>query len=336
METIRQELFANLYSSLNQTTGLPVASTEGEHYQWCWIRDTYYILRPFLNEDPKAYKKGWDSMCKYINTLDSLYDNKLKWLIKNGRKSVNTIEFIHPRFDAQTLAENQESWGNIQIDSLGYILLGIGLANKAGIYIDGNETVVDSILKVLKAIKYWSCPDNGIWEEESEVHASSIGIVLDGLKAIGYNDDELYAEGEKALTQLLPRESNNKNVDLSLAMITCLSTSTRTYLTRKQIVENITNELGGYYGAIRYHGDIYYNYGSEMEWTMWLPLVGIYQFNEGDKSLAEHYLNKCINLHKSNKRKGLPEGYCNGNSNPNNPLGWSNALFIELIDLFTN
>jgi GH15 family glucan-1,4-alpha-glucosidase len=278
----------------------------------------------------------WESICEYINTLNDKYDNKIDWLIKNGRKSVNNIEFIHPRFDAETLNENPDPWGNVQIDSLGYILLGLGLTDKETIHIKGSDKTIELILKVLDSIEYWHCPDNGIWEEDSEIHASSIGIVLDGLKSLGLESSSLYAEGEKALTQILPRESDSKDVDLSLAMIACLPTSTRTYLTRKQIVENITNELQRDNGAIRYNGDIYYNYGSEMEWSMWFPLVGIYHYYDGNKTLSRAYLNRCVDLHINNCRNGLPEGYCNGKANPNNPLGWSNALFIELIDLFVD
>ena len=197
------------------SSGLYFASL-GEHYsRFVWIRDTYYQAKPNLKTNPEAYKQTYHSLLDYYKGLDVKYDNKVDWLISHPHP-INSSRFIHPRFYPD-LTEITSAWGNIQLDTFGYFFLGLSEGIKEGINIIRNQTdtnTVNKLIKILEAIKYWEVKDNGIWEEAEEVHASSIGAVLFGLKSlqsIGFNVPEhLFIEGYKVLEDLLPRESVSK------------------------------------------------------------------------------------------------------------------------------
>jgi phosphorylase kinase alpha/beta subunit len=336
MKNIRCNSIAILKGLLDKKTGLPIAAG-GKDYGYCWIRDSYYIMRPFLKIDQKVYKKGYESLCKYISTLDEKYDSKTDWLIKKGRDGVNNMEFIHPRFYADSLNEITSEWGNTQVDSLGYLILGLAEAKKSGMYINGSAKCIDTLLNVLDAIRYWDCPDSGHWEENVELHSSSIGIVVDAishLKEVAEHPhiENLLNKGREALTNLLPRESPTKRVDLAQAAIACMPFNTLPEVIRDRIVDDISYSLEREHGAIRYHGDTYYQTNSkEMEWTFWFAYKGLYYSNIGDHKAASNYLGKLVEIYKENNGN-IPEGYVDGNPNPNTPLGWTVALMIELID----
>ena len=58
-----------------------------------------------------------------------------------------------------------------------------------------------------------------MWEENMELHASSVGACVAGLRSVKMLvnvKDELIQKGEETLRFLLPRESETKETDLSL------------------------------------------------------------------------------------------------------------------------
>jgi hypothetical protein len=246
---------------------------------------------------------------------------------------VNKIEFLHPRFNASTLEEIPQEWGNVQIDGLSYVLQGIADGWKAGLAISGAHITARTLISILQSIEYWSCEDNGIWEENIELHASSVGACIGALKSISEFIEVpslLIENGESALSSLLPRESASKHTDLALATITCFPFNV---VDGSEIMWDMTRELERSNGGIRYSGDAYYAEGSEMEWPLWFAYAGIYYANIGAYTTAHSYLGRLKMLYDANWRKGIPEGYVNGVANANNPLGWTCALMVNLIDL---
>src|SRR3989338_11689602 len=59
--------------------------------------------------------------------------------------------------------------------------------------------IIQKLVFYLESIEYWHDKDNGMWEEYEEIHASSVGACLAGLKAIAKIVDvpaELIKKGE--------------------------------------------------------------------------------------------------------------------------------------------
>src|SRR5690606_9810409 len=80
--------------------------------------------------------------------------------------------------------------------------------------------ITNKLVRYLESLEYWHDRDSGRWEEDEEVHASSVGACVAGLKSVQRLNGievspELIQKGEEALDALLPRESERKFVDLS-------------------------------------------------------------------------------------------------------------------------
>jgi phosphorylase kinase alpha/beta subunit len=182
----------------------------------------------------------------------------------------------------------------------------------------------------LGAIEYWHDPDNGMWENHEEVHASSIGACLAGLLAVDhivYVPLYLIAHGEHALRNILPRESITKHTDLALLSL-IWPYQIVTPQEREQILKNIEAELVREKGVIRYFEDDYYSNGKEAEWTMGFPWLALIYKKLGELNKYYFYLNKAKNAMTA---KGeLPELYYGGTSmhNENTPLSWAMSLMM--------
>src|SRR3989338_3943227 len=109
-------------------------------------------------------------------------------------------------------------WGNKQNDAIGAVLFKIGELESKGVRIIRNISdtrILQKLVRYLEAIEYWHDKDNGMWEENEEVHASSVGACVAGLKEIRKVDgvevpEWLIRKGEETLNKLLPRESETK------------------------------------------------------------------------------------------------------------------------------
>jgi GH15 family glucan-1,4-alpha-glucosidase len=145
--------------------------------------------------------------------------------------------------------------------------------------------IVNKLARYLASIEYWKDEDSGMWEEDEEVHASSIGACLAGLKSINELPQidvpaYLIKNGQEALNRLLPRESKKKFVDLSLLSL-IFPYNVVNEKQRTEILENVEYHLLRDKGVIRYKNDHYYNknpdgYSEEAEWTFglsWLAII---------------------------------------------------------------
>src|SRR5262249_48447315 len=171
------------------------------------------------------------------------------------------------RFNPETFEEYWEEWGNKQNDSIGCILWMIGLLEeiRTGFIVvtEDDRRVVQKLVNYLQTLEYWHDEDSGMWEENQEIHASSVGACVGGLKMVKnvpgiVVSDELIANGEKALAELLPRESKTKFADLALLSLIWpygVTTEKQT----EEILKNVEYHLLREKGVIRYKGDRYYN-----------------------------------------------------------------------------
>lgn len=326
--------------------GLYLASPSAD-YSKAWIRDNVYEVLPYANKPTRHYEETYGSLMAILRRHEWKIDAILR------EKPTDRDAYIHARFHPETFREFAEPWGNKQNDATGALLFGIaeGLRHGKRILRDERDhRLVGKLIRMHGALRYWEDADNGMWEEAEEVHASSIGAVVGGLKAIreqGFDvEDDLIREGERALSALLPRESVTKPTDLALLSLAypyrVLSTQQR-----KQVLQNLERSLLRERGVIRYEGDSYYSplaeehgrdkpwefyHGTEAEWTFGLPWLSIIYREMGQTARADHFLERTRKV--ENAPGSLPELYYAGTDepNPNTPLGWSVAMYILAIE----
>lgn len=321
-----------ILKNLQCSNGLCMASKMSVKtgYNLAWIRDNIYESLGFeATKNTKRLKKI------YWALLDILlkHEYKIDWAIKE--KPEYHYQYIHARYDPFTMKEIWEEWGNKQNDAVGALLFKIGDLESKGIKVIRNKDdlrIIQKLVHYLSSLRYWQDKDNGMWEQHEEVHASSIGACLAGLKKINKIVDipeGLIKKGEKALKRLLPRESETKAVDMTLlSLIYPYNIISKKMALR--ILKNVEEKLVRKRGVIRYIGDWYYNNGSEAEWTKGFPWLAIIYKQIGRPDKYAYYMRKTLSV--MNEKGEMPElYYANSNChNENTPLGWSQALHIVM------
>lgn len=327
---------------LRKPHGLYVASPS-EHYRYVWIRDSVYMSLPYKDKPngwfEKTYGRLFDLFREYEWKLDILCRQKPKF----------EWEYLHARYSAEDVKEiHKQSWGHIQHDMIGAFLFGVGLGVENGkrIFRDAKDReIVQKLVRYLERVEYWHDPDNGMWEEWREVHASSVGACVAGLRKVREHvgvPDMLIAKGANVLEELFPRESADKEADLaqlSLIYPYGLYKGER----GRTLVEQTERLLLRERGVIRYAGDSYYStlekghgrslprenyYGTEAEWTFGLPWLALCHLELGNAGKAREYLRRTEAV--MTRPGELPELYLSGTGKPNQntPLGWSSAMYI--------
>lgn len=330
----------DILKKLQYPTGLFAASDKkvATGYDKSWLRDNFYECLAFevLND--------WDTVEKTYNALLEIFlkhEYKIDHAIASKPKYRH--EYIHARFNPENFDEFWEEWGNKQNDSIGAILFRIGELehhHKRSILKDENHVrIVNKLVKYLESIEYWHDLDSGMWEEDEEVHASSVGACVAGLKSINKLEKitvppYIILNGENTLNHLLPRESKKKFVDLALLSL-IYPYDIVSEEQRNEILKNVEYLLLRKRGVIRYKNDHYYNknpdgYSEEAEWTFGLSWLAIIHSKLGDLKKAQKFIDKMI---KTDTKKGIPELYFSNSkkANENNPLGWAESLFIVAL-----
>jgi phosphorylase kinase alpha/beta subunit len=300
-------------------------------YNRFWIRDNIYAAIGLEAVDPldavKTYQAIFDILLKHEYKLDN-------------------VDRIHPRYDI-TLTEVPEPWGNKQNDAIGAFIFKVcDLTNKGIKVIRSNADlrILQKLVHYLKSIEYWHDKDNGMWEENEEVHASSVGACVAALKLLKNTKfratgalksievpKELINAGIETLNHLLPRESATNEVDLALLSL-IYPYNVVSEEQRDTILNNVEQKLLRNKGVIRYLGDKYYmKDGKEAEWTFGLAWLSIICKQMNDGVMSRYYLEKT--LRAMNPKGELPELYYGETSehNENTPLAWSMALMLEAM-----
>ncbi len=303
-------------SHLNVSTG----------YNLAWIRDNLYESFGMETINPK----------KAVKVLHALFEvflkheNKIDWAIREKPKFA--YQYIHARYDPDTLEEIHGVWGNKQNEAIGGFLFRVAELESKGYKVIRNEhdkRILQKLVYYLESIQYWQDKDNGMWEENEEVHASSVGACVAGLRAISYYvfvPFSLIMMGKETLKRLLPNESKTKKVDLALLSL-IYPYNVVNKETAKTILNNVEKHLVRKKGVIRYKGDKYYNKNGEAEWVFGFPWLAII-YKKLNKKKYNHYIKKTKQA--MNKKGELPELYfANTNThNENSPLGWAQALYL--------
>jgi phosphorylase kinase alpha/beta subunit len=335
----------DILRSLQYKSGLFAASSKSVStgYDKSWLRDNFYECLAFeVINDWKTVQKTYEGIIKILEK----HEYKIKAAIQ--KKPQEKWEYIHARYNPETFDEFWEDWGNKQNDAVGAILFKLGelylhkengvsfniLKSKEDLYL------VQLIVDYLQSIQYWHDPDSGMWEEDEEIHASSVGACVAGLKMIskvpGINVlHTLIQHGEETLAKLLPRESEKKFVDLALLSLIYPYQVVTKSQTRK-ILDNVEYHLLRKHGVLRYKNDHYYNknpdgISEEAEWTFGLSWLSIIYAKLGDKTKAKHY--EKLALATINKKGEEPELYFSNSTehNENSPLGWAESLLVVAL-----
>lgn len=348
--------------ALQAPSGLFLASRSdvSTGYNKAWLRDNFYTCLAFEEiEDWETVKKIWKAML----AIFVKHKNKISWAVKN--KPYNTYQYIHARYNPETFEEFWEEWGNKQNDAVGAILFKIGDLENKGIKIietEEEKEVLQILVDYLKSIEYWHDQDNGVWEEYEEVHASSVGACVAGLKSVAKTGlvqipVHLIEKGEETLKKLLPRESKSKFTDLALLSLIYPFNVVGEKVAR-EIVRHLEYHLERDRGVIRYKNDRYYNknedeISEEAEWCFGFPWLSIIygQFASShtqithpdsvstslilrevktDTEKAREYLEKSF---KTIYKNQIPELYYSDSDKPNDntPLGWAESLFVVAL-----
>ncbi|HLC62628.1 MAG TPA: glycoside hydrolase family 15 protein [Candidatus Nanoarchaeia archaeon] len=308
-------------SGLNVKTG----------YNLSWIRDNVYTLIGL--ESAQKYNLVKKTLRALLDILLK-HEYKIDFAIKEKPK--HAYQYIHARYDPNTMEEIWENWGNKQNDAIGALLFKIGDLEGKGVQILRNEDdlrIVKKLVNYLESIEYWHDKDNGMWEENEEVHASSVGACVAGLKKISkiiYVKNGLIMKGQETLNKLLPRESETKETDLALlSLIYPYNAVTKEQ--RELILKNVEEKLLKEKGVLRYLGDQYYFRKGEAQWTMGLPWLAIIYKKLNQPGKYAFYSRKT--LEAMNGKGELPELYYSDSNehNENCPLAWSQALFVASL-----
>lgn len=327
---------------LRKPHGLYVAS-QSNHYDYVWIRDSVYMSLPYLHKNDGKFELAYHRLFDLFRE----YEWKLDFIIK--QRPHLEWEYIHARYSADDVKEiHDQEWGHNQHDMIGSFLFGVGQGEQAGrdVLRDSKDReILQKLVYYLQSVEYWHDPDNGMWEEWQEIHASSVGACVAGLKAIRSLvnvPEQLINHGIDELIRLYPRESNDKEVDLAqLSLIYPYQIFTGPLAER--IVRQVERKLLRQNGVVRYEGDSYYStlerdhgrekprsfyYGTEAEWTFGLPWLALCHHMLGNQEMAHQYLKRTEHVMLADAV--LPELYYSGTHtpNPNTPLGWSSAMYI--------
>lgn len=332
------EQHLDIIRSLERKPGVFTASLDDTFYNKAWLRDIYFITLGFFETgDIETTKKA----AKALLTVFVKHKDKIDWAIEN--KPHEAWQYIHARFHPETFEEYWEEWGNSQNDAVGEVLnllVTIELMGESVIETQDEKEMVQKIIDYLVSIEYWEDTDNGIWEENLEVHASSIGSCVAALKKAKKVDwldvpDVVIERGEHALRSLLPRESITKFTDLALLTLIypfAVTTEEETL----EILKNVEYHLVKNKGVIRYKLDRYYNnnidgYSEEAEWCFGLAWLAIIYAERGDREKAHYYLRRTKNAVTTDGK--VPELYYSNTNKPNEntPLGWAESMYIVAL-----
>lgn len=333
---------AILDSLYQPVQGLSIAAPSSD-YQYVWVRDNCYVALAYWEYGQRdvKYRLRAGEMLRRLIRLYRAYDYKVDWVLWEGRSSAaDGWKRLHPRFGLDG-RELPGPWGWVQNDAIGLLLwcaAKFHVEDTACLRLTGEDAhFLRKLAWYLQKIEYWSDPDNGTWEENMEVHASSVGCCVAGVGAGYYSFDlQLPTDAASAaLRSLLPRESVTKAVDLAqLALVWPLNLSLghdaqwmKGY--RRELVAQVESTLVRDDGVLRYLGDQYHHCGSEARWTMGLPWLGLCHLQLGDPVTAMNYLDWTDGLYHEGQ---LTEAFCGEAARPceHTPLAWSHALSLIL------
>jgi phosphorylase kinase alpha/beta subunit len=268
-----------LSSGLYPASG--AASTGLSGYGNVWVRDNVYVAFAQWKDGRRDAAVG---VAKALLAFYGRHRHRFDASVRADADG-DVMSRPHVRFDGTTLSEIGERWPHAQNDALGYFLwLCSSLGRSGNLPLQDHD--VDTIVRLtdyFRAIRYWEDNDSGHWEETRRISASSIGVVVAGLREwiallqdrtlpIGTGSSrarlieaatDLVADGARALDAILPSECTqlaplqNRRYDAALLfLIYPLGVIDGPIATL--ILSDVRRYLQGPVGIRRYLGDSYW------------------------------------------------------------------------------
>jgi glycosyl hydrolase family 15 len=247
-------------------------------YSHVWVRDNVFIAyAKYLNGELEPARKTAHALMQYFER----YQHRFTDIIDGKADPSDPMNRPHIRFNGAKLEETGAKWAHAQNDALGYFLWFFCTLLRANALEFSSEaaTILRLFPRYFQKIAYWQDEDSGHWEEVRKISASSIGVVVAGLKelyklmsdasdtsALKHDAElvaELIARGEKALNAILPAECVQSDPEKSRrydAALLFLAYPLRIVnpATASTIVSEIIRELQGDIGIRRYPLDSYW------------------------------------------------------------------------------
>ncbi len=247
-------------------------------YHHVWVRDNVHIAHTHLAIGLPAVA------ARTAQTLLGWFQQqrpRFEAIISGEADPQEPMNRPHIRFRGETLSDSEEKWSHAQNDALGYFLwLYCRLIREGHLSWDAEAAdLLPLFPRYWKTIRYWQDADSGHWEETRKIEASSIGVAVAGLRELrevistlpaASSDtqwsglvDELLAQGQAALREILPSECVQSDPQLrrrydSALLFLIYPMRVVTGEMADQIATDVTGHLQGEYGIRRYLGDSYW------------------------------------------------------------------------------
>jgi phosphorylase kinase alpha/beta subunit len=339
-----------------------------DRYDVYWLRDIMYAT--VANEYLGMYDKVKQSYRVVLTVFEKFHTKIIRGIRKKPDLHRAKGAVVHARVHPLTLEEITDEWGHHQLDIFGLFLFKAGDLMKQGIRILDTENrvqVVKDILSYLWTARWDTEPDFGMWEEGPEVHSSSVGAVLAGLTMWhdhGFYDykyrakvdishiipvsERFLEDGARALSKLLPRESESRPYDLAqLSLLWPYNILKDQFALQEEILANVESHLVRSGGVVRYPGDRYFTsngdnpHGNEAEWPIGLAWLSIAysklvaqatRVGASQATIARYLERAQSHLHHlediATPDGRIPELMTGGKPGHNMPLGWALSLYI--------
>ncbi|MBI4087297.1 MAG: hypothetical protein HY434_00510 [Candidatus Liptonbacteria bacterium] len=337
MEAFDREAVLAKMESLRRPSGAFAAAPTAD-YRAVWLRDHlyttysyYYLGQPYFEKLIQGVRVAFDIFKQYRDKLIDLPEGNPK-----------ASDFVHAKFDADTLKEITGEWGHHQLDAIGLFLHMMGDLDFKHIKVIRDEEdleILELLVLYLTEVRYWKNPDFGMWEEELNLHASSIAACVSGLEYVKRRGiiqvpQTLVNRGIAALGKILPNESLDLGTAHGHASDMAQLSLIWPYNLAGQHAEEIMRRIASgekplaqKHGLNRYWGDNYYRSanGVSGEWPMgffWLSIV-CSQFHqmEDARKWFEQGVGQMVD-------GNIPELYMNDHPNKHTPLAWAHAIAL--------
>lgn len=314
---------------LRRENGAFVAAS-GEDYNACWVRDQVYSTYAYYYlGEIHTFATGLQVV------FDILHNSREKIERAILQKPERSGDYIHAKFDVEALGEITDASGHHQVDAIGLFLFVVARAQRNGVRVirdRKDREMLQLLVSYLAAVRYFAEPDNGMWEEGVDLHASSIGAAVTGLRELKYMHlavvpEQLIAAGEAALARLLPNESPSREADLAQLSLLWPYRTVDTS-TADTILARVKDSLVQSNGINRYLDDNYYrsDSGISAEWTMGFFWLAIIYADRKEYAEARYWFERGMST--MTPEGHLPELYHNGTPNLHTPLAWAHSLAL--------
>lgn len=146
-----------------------------------WLRDNAHVANALYEagQVDLAVPAG-EAMLTILNNNRGILDKA----VSSNSDSGIPDERLPVRVQGDSLANDTEK--RVQNDSVGYALWYISRLISGGAILPNDQdlSILSQTVRYLDRIQFWQDPDEGHWEEDKKIHASSIGVVIAGLREV--------------------------------------------------------------------------------------------------------------------------------------------------------